>query len=366
MTNWPDRSLGDLCGKGMYGLSAPGSTLPVGPKFLRTTDMIDGRIDWDSVPYCEVADARAAKSAVLHGDLVISRTGANAGAAAYVSNPPANAVFAGYLVRFRADESQADARFLGFVLRSSLWNRYVSDTRTGSAQPQLNAVLMGNFRFPCPPLDEQRRIAGVLGALDDLIEIDRRLADNLRRLTGAAFERLQMSATEPSFLRDVLDLKYGRALPAPTRRPGQFPVVSSAGIVDSHDERLVEGPGVAVGRKGTVGSVTWVDSDFFPIDTAFYVESELPMLYVYWLLKAQPLSSMNTDSAVPGLSRDNALALSFQRPDASALREFIGVAMPLWDSANQLDQEVSDLGATRDELLPLLMSGRVRVSEVAV
>jgi type I restriction enzyme S subunit len=230
----------------------------------------------------------------------------------------------------------------------------------------MNQSILERVPLLLPPLDEQRRIAGVLGALDDLIEVNRGLVTDLRDLTRAAFDRLQGGATRSTTLGELITLQYGKALPATQRRTGRYPVVSSAGIVDSHDIGLVEGPGVVVGRKGTVGSVTWVDSNFFPIDTAFYVESKLPLLYVYWLLKSQDLASMNTDSAVPGLNRENALSLCVDRPDDEAIGEFVTSASPLWSAARDLEAEMGELASTRDELLPLLMSGRVRVAEVVV
>ena len=114
-------------------------------------------------------------------------------------------------------------------------------------------------------------------------------------------------------LGDYVDFLYGKSLPAHSRRPGSVPVFGSAGRVGSHDEALVRGPGVIVGRKGTVGAVHWSDDDFYPIDTTYYVvpknEHDLRCRYVYYLLNTLSLRNMNTDSAVPGLNRSNALSL---------------------------------------------------------
>ena len=114
-------------------------------------------------------------------------------------------------------------------------------------------------------------------------------------------------------LGDYVDFLYGRSLPARSRRSGAVPVFGSAGRVGSHDQALVQGPGVIVGRKGTVGAVHWSDDDFFPIDTTFYVvpknEQELRRRYAYYLLSTLSLRNMNTDSAVPGLNRSHALSL---------------------------------------------------------
>ena len=113
-------------------------------------------------------------------------------------------------------------------------------------------------------------------------------------------------------LGDFVDFAYGKALPERDRKPGSVPVFGSAGNIGSHHLPLVEGPGVIVGRKGTVGAVHWSNEDFYPIDTTFYIvpkEDDLRLRYMFYLLNALPLRHMNTDVAVPGLNRKNALQL---------------------------------------------------------
>lgn len=129
-------------------------------------------------------------------------------------------------------------------------------------------------------------------------------------------------------LGDFVQFAYGKGLPARARQQGAVPVYGSAGIVDSHNEALVQGPGVVVGRKGTIGAVHWAEQDFFPIDTTYYVvlkRKDTRMRYIYYLLKTLPLSLMNTDVAVPGLNRANALRLKVAIPSPSAQDRIIGV-----------------------------------------
>ena len=64
---------------------------------------------------------------------------------------------------------------------------------------------------------------------------------------------------------------YGKNLPAEKRRPGTVPVVSSAGVSGAHDEPLVPSKEIVIGRKGTVGSLTYCDKPFWLIDTAFFI-----------------------------------------------------------------------------------------------
>lgn len=102
---------------------------------------------------------------------------------------------------------------------------------------------------------------------------------------------------------------YGKGLPEVQRKLGSIPVVSSAGITGSHNKALIETGGIVIGRKGTVGKLTLLNEPFWPIDTSFYIvddPSERDLRFTFYLLKTLNLDKMNSDSAVPGLNRDNA------------------------------------------------------------
>lgn len=111
--------------------------------------------------------------------------------------------------------------------------------------------------------------------------------------------------------------KYGKGLPKRDRETGNFSVFSSAGLIGTHTAALVNTPGVIVGRKGTIGSINFSANPFWAIDTTFYIEDEPKVRdihYTYYLLKTLGLNLMNTDSAVPGLNRENAHALEIRVP----------------------------------------------------
>lgn len=70
-------------------------------------------------------------------------------------------------------------------------------------------------------------------------------------------------------LKDICEFKYGKGLPKEIREIGKYPVYGSGGIVDYHKDFYAKGPGIIVGRKGTIGSVYFEKRSFFPIDTVF-------------------------------------------------------------------------------------------------
>src|SRR5690606_8730691 len=106
-------------------------------------------------------------------------------------------------------------------------------------------------------------------------------------------------------LSDITELKYGKALKSSERRAGPYPVYGSGGVTGMHDTFLVDHPSVIVGRKGTVGSLYWQETPFFPIDTVFYVLPKVSLQFCYHAMKCMGLDHLNTDAVVPGLNREN-------------------------------------------------------------
>lgn len=118
-------------------------------------------------------------------------------------------------------------------------------------------------------------------------------------------------------LKEICKFKYGANLPASSRIKGNYPVYGSSGIVSHCIDYYVKGPGIIVGRKGTVGKVQYSPTDFFPIDTTFYIEHDLnkvDLKFLYYRLQISGLDTMNSDAAVPGLNRITAINQRIKLP----------------------------------------------------
>lgn len=168
---------------------------------------------------------------------------------------------------------------------------------------------------------------------------------------------------ESGRVEDILELAYGKALKKTVRKDGDIPVYGSGGINGSHNEALVSGPGIIIGRKGTVGSIHWENRDFFPIDTAFYIvpKSGFSLCYCYQLLKTQGLENMNTDAAVPGLNRNNVYRLEVALPSPETINAFNELVELLYDKVSVTTEQSQTLTELRDSLLPKLLSGEISV-----
>lgn len=142
--------------------------------------------------------------------------------------------------------------------------------------------------------------------------------------------------------------------------------MGSNGQVGSHDEALVKGPGIVVGRKGNPGTITWVSSDFFPIDTTFYVvplSKDYPLTFLAFALDNLDLSNLGADSAVPGLNRNIAYMSNILVPTPEVLCAFDRIASLIRIRQKSTEEESRTLAAMRDTLLPKLISGELRVPD---
>ena len=112
-------------------------------------------------------------------------------------------------------------------------------------------------------------------------------------------------------LGERIDLAYGSGLREEDREPGGIDVYGSNGLVGSHTQALVNGPGILVGRKGTVGAVHYASGPFWPIDTVYYVVPRCGdnLQFLRHLVDYLPLKFLNAATGVPGLSRRDAYSL---------------------------------------------------------
>ena len=108
-------------------------------------------------------------------------------------------------------------------------------------------------------------------------------------------------------LGDIFKLEYGKGLVAEKRISGNYPVYGSSRCIGTHNEYLIEGPGVIIGRKGSVGEVYFSKNNFYPIDTAYYIfknNKKYDIRFLYYFLKFLNLKRLQGDVGVPGLNRE--------------------------------------------------------------
>lgn len=422
----PDQvvTLSSICADVRYGYTASATDVDTGVRFLRVTDIARDHLDWLSVPFCEIAPNDLERQRLLPGDIVIARMG-TIGVSAIIEEA-VDAVAASYLIRHRIDLSQAHPRFVAYVLRSPSYWRFINGHgSSGSVQPNINARVLGAFEFPLPSLDRQRTIAGVLGALDDKIEQNRRTARALERLARAIFrawfvdfEPVKAKAagatafpSMPQPVFDALPTRFVDSAIGPVPEGWEVRALSSASTLVSGgtpkrseatywngdvpwysvkdapgdgeiwvintSERITE-DGVAksaatvvpkgctiISARGTVGKLAMagIPMAFNQSCYGLLPDDGRSFCYLHLLMQTAvaELKQRTHGSVFDTVTRVTFDGLLVALPPSEVMTSFESEVAPLFDLLLTSLQESSRLAAMRDYLLPKLLSGQVRL-----
>lgn len=412
MAEWLRCSVGDLCKAGLAELQTGpfGSQLHAhdyvddGIPVVPTEAIRERKIDHRVLPKIlrQKAD-ELRRHWLLPDDILFARRGVQAtGHVGYVRNEEKDFVCGTGAIRLRIqkDNGRISPEYLSHLFAAPTSIEWFKYHAIGATMPNLNEGIIKRFSLALPLLSEQLVISKFLSALDDKIDLNRRTNETLEAMARALFKdwfvdfgptcakaegRSPYLAPElwdlfPAGLNDddepegwkssrfgdFAGLAYGKALKAEDRRAGTFPVYGSNGQVGWHDEALIRGPGVVVGRKGNPGTSQYVCTDFFCIDTTFYVvprHSAWSPVFLWLLIDHLGLPALSADSAVPGLNREIAHGAQCVMPSEELAQAFGEIAAPLMALIYQNEEESCTLAKTRDLLLPRLMSGEIRVKE---
>ncbi|QLX96704.1 restriction endonuclease subunit S [Enterobacter sp. RHBSTW-00593] len=194
-------------------------------KFLRITDIQNGKIDWQGVPTVSLKEKEIRKYALNDNDLVFARSGATAGKSILIKNAPTDAVFASYLIRITPNQEKIVPEYLSYFFLTPAYWEVVGLNAAGAAQPNINGTKLSEFIVPIAPREEQKRIAEKLDALltriDTAIEhlqesislADALYASTINEQMKLAIEQIGLSKVE----EHIVQIQTGTT--PPTKQP---------------------------------------------------------------------------------------------------------------------------------------------------
>jgi len=295
--------------------------------------------------------------------------------------------------------SENDPAFVYYNL--SARKAEIRASASGSAQPILNKTAFGRLKIYLPPLPEQRAIAATLGALDDKIELNRRMNETLEAMARAWFRdwfvdfgptRAKMAGTTPYLspdlwalfpgslddegkpegwemrpVGDFAELKGGKQLEKKhISDTGPVPVFGGAGVMGFTTNHNADGFVISVGRVGAYCGQffshrgrSWINNNASLIRPNLKVSGE-------WLLislRHIDMDVIKKGAAQPFVSNGDIAKVGIIWPSHAIVSAFSETLVSLMKKAEANEQESRTLAQTRDLLLPRLMSGELRVSE---
>ncbi|MGV2074138.1 MULTISPECIES: restriction endonuclease subunit S [Rhizobium/Agrobacterium group] len=324
---------------------------------------------------------------------------------------PVNFCIAQDMVAVRANPSKVYPLYLFAALRSPQVQADIGNMHVGTLIPHFKKGDFDKLKIPLPSTKQQIATGDFYHITSQKIELNRRMNETLEAMAQAIFRdwfvdfgptrRKLDGATDPvtimgglvqnteqaqgladlfpaalgddglpegwSFkpLEESLVLQRGFDLPKFSRTDGLYPVIAASGPSGTHSEFKVVAPGVCTGRSGVLGNVFYVQQDFWPLNTSLWIKAypNATPIYAYFLLREIDLLALNAGSAVPTLNRNHVHNRPTVTPPMAVVSAYTGLAEMLMVKSDHAAKECQTLAATRDFLLPKLMSGEIRLSE---
>ena len=192
--NWKWVRWGNLSKFIQYGLNEPAKSSGEF-KYVRISDIQDGKVNWENTPYCDISSAEAKSYLLKSNDILFARTGGTVGKSFLVENVPCDAVFAGYLIRTQCSDNVCPKYCKLFMESNLYWNQLRSGT-VATAQPNCNGTTLSKMMIPLPPLAEQKRIVAKVESYLSVIEKAEDLLKRKVDLDGQIKEKILQMAIQ--------------------------------------------------------------------------------------------------------------------------------------------------------------------------
>jgi type I restriction enzyme, S subunit len=418
MTAWPVRTLGDLCreGGGFIRTGPFGSQLhqsdyvddPNGIPVVMPKDMSGGRIDRTTIARINAQTAdRLSQHLLAANDVVLSRRG-DVGRSAWV--------FANDLPAFCGTGSMrvhpgtpvsVRAEYLRYFFRSRLSSDYLEGHAVGATMPNLNATIVESLPVPVLPAELQDAAVAVLGALDELIENNRRRVEVLEQMARAIYREWFVRFHFPGHENvEVVDSEVGlipvgwEAVPAsavlnvnPRVKVDKSVENPFFGMADINERSMVCAPSdrrlAGSGSKfengdtlfaritpclenGKTGYVQVLSEGEIGLGSTEFIVlrgRSVGPAFAYCLARSEPfrghaIASMSGASGRQRVRNECFDSDLLAQPPADVAATFEEAARPLFEGVELLRQESIQLEAMRDRMLPKLVTGQIDVSSL--
>ncbi len=361
-----------------------------GISLVRSLNIYDFKFEYQGLAFITETQAKALSNVeVKPNDILLNITGASVARCCMVPKHILPARVNQHVAIVRVSPLLANPCYVFYCINSSQYKSHLLALAQGGATREaLTKDTISNFEIPLPPLPTQQKIASILTAYDDLIENNTRRIKILEEMARShyhewfvnfrfpGYEQVKMVDSELGLipegwigkLEDALILQRGFDLPNKKRQQGNIPVYAATGTVGYHNIAKVKAPGIVTGRSGSLGTVIYIDEDFWALNTTLWVKEfrKVTPIYAFYLLSSLDLEQYNSGAAVPTLNRNDIHRLPVVIPSTEILEKFNHNIQPLFKLKKNLQIKNINLRKTRDLLLPKLISGEIDVEKLEI
>ena len=397
MEKWQQREFGELYKiPSRNGLSKPSRVRGSGYKMINMGELFSNdriyNINMELVPLTE---AEKEKAKIEKNDLLFARqslVASGAGKCSIVMETDDLTVFESHLIRVRLNPQIADSMFYYYYFKS--FNSPIKAIIQHCVQAGIKASDLEKLFVAVPPLEIQKKIAGILSKIDDKIEENNHINKNLEQQAQAYFDELFVVNADPNWsectLSDIGSVVAG-GTPSKSKpeyyadqgiawiTPKDLSVNKSKFI--SHGENDISELGFSKSSATKMPAGTILFSSRAPIGYIAIAQNEvttnqgfksvipnenISTAYMYFLLKnlLPTIEGMASGSTFKEISGAAMKSVPTVMPDADTIQLFSSFCEPVFKEQEILEAENQRLSALRDSLLPKLMSGELDVSDI--
>ena len=385
MSEWKEYKLGDLTvdGKGHYGIAAPAVDYDSSKyTYLRITDINDdGTLNKQGLK--SVDDANAGRYLLKPNDIVFARTGASVGRSYFYDGNDGDLVYAGFLIKFSLDPNKVNPYMLKLYTHSQDYYDWIKAVDNGATRGNINALTFASMPIVLPSRYEQDKIVGVLGALDDKIDLLNRENATLEALAETLFRHYFIENPNPAWkegkLEDEFNFTMGQSPSGDSFNEDGIGIPMYQGNADfgfrfptrrvytTAPTRFAEVNDTLISVRAPVGAQNMA-SEKCCIGrgvAAFRHKDKSLYSYTYYKLKSllEDIRQFNDNGTVFGsISKSDFENIDIVIPNRDGIVAFQKQALPIDEKIRTNYKQILVLSAQRDSLLPRLMSGETKVT----
>lgn len=373
MSEWKTYKLGDvvdILGDGIHGTPLYNETGAY--YFINGNNLGDGfiKIKENTLKVDETEYLKHKKN-LTDRTLLVSINGTLGNVAKYRGEPCILGKSACYLNISKSHEKD----FIYYIIASANFRRDLENMATGTTIKNVSLKALRNYEISLPPLETQKRIADILSAIDDKIELNRRINANLEQQAQALY-KLWFVDFEPfggkmpedwreGTLGEIAEFRRGKGILGKDTIKGNIPVVAG-GLEPAYYHNLAntKAPVVTISASGAnAGFMRMYNVDVWASDCS-YIDSRCANLlwtYCYLKINAQLLKHAQTGAVQPHVKASDVNAFEIIIPSSENILNFQQKVKPIFDQIANNERENIHLAQLRDTLLPKLMSGEIKV-----
>lgn len=381
---WPLRPIGEMfeigAGKTMSAAAREGAAKT---RFLRTSNVLWDEIDLTTVDEMAIPPHELQARLLQPGDLLVCEGGEIGRAAIWTGHTDVMS-FQNHLHRLRPAGADVEPRFYVYFLQAAFTQLGIFEGAGNKTTiPNLSRNRLAVLEVPYPDIEEQRHIVRALARVRNAIAVQDRSLALARTLSRVAREALftrglkretqkdtEIGPVPASWtvgpLSELALFQRGFDITKSAQVPGDIPVISSGGISSYHNVAAAKGPGLLIGRKGSIGTLHYVEGDYWPHDTTLWCtdfRGHEPK-FVFYRLHLIDLKKLDSGAANPALNRNFVHDEIVSWPASAEQREIVEILDAIDRKIDLHRRKRVVLDELFKTLLHKLMTGEIRVADL--